>query len=311
MNKKKIFLSMSIFFIVFASFSAIYAFTTKIDLTNLNAQDSDYNSNEDLYICAYEKNETISNSQQNDLLSTASNYIPILLNSSGTQLISTLNDSPIEFKTFYDNTINENYYDIIENNYTISLSEDSELRAFSDNTFDFDTSVSTNRELAESYITQIYQNLNLSDGYELAYLEIFDDSMWEANFVKKIDGIYNYYDSIKVFFSPNQGKIAALRVHSTTYNNSEISTVSTNISENDIINIMKENFSDINNNDITDIELVFTKPNNFFTRQAGTDVIFENYVVKAWKVTIEKNNTTTFAFIDYNTGNIVGGDQIK
>lgn len=311
MNKKKIFLSMSIFFIIFASFSVIYAFSTKIDLSNLNAQNSNYNSNEDLYICAYEKNETISSSQRNDLLSIANNYVSILLNSSETQLISTLNDNSREFKTFYDNTINENYYDIIENNYTLSLSENFNLRAFSDTTFDFDTSVSTDRKLAESYITQIYRNLDLSDGYELAYLEIFDDSMWEANFVKKIDGIYNYYDSIKIFFSPNQEKIAALRVHSTTYNNSEISTASTNISENDIITIIKENFSNINNNDITDIELVFTKPNNFFTRQAGTDVIFENYVIKAWKVTIEKDNTTTFAFIDYNTGNIVGGDQIK
>ena len=76
-------------------------------------------------------------------------------------------------------------------------------------------------------------------------------------------------------------------------------------------NIVKEQFENISDNQITNIELTYIKPNNFFTRQAGSDIISSNVVVKAWKVTIEQDATTTFVFVDFSTGNILGGDQVK
>lgn len=238
----------------------------------------------------------------------ANNYIPALLGNTDIQVASISENNNSEIKTFHDNTINEDYYDIITNNYTISMTEDSNLRAFSDNTFNYDIQTTTDKSVAETFIVNFYNNLDISHDYELAYLEVFDDSMWEADFVKKVDGIYNYYDSIKIFFSPDQQKIAALRVHSTSYVNDGITTANLDITANEAKNIVKENFENIYDNEITNVELIFAKPNNFFTRQAGDEVISENNVVKVWKVTIEKDATTTYAYVELSNGNII--DQL-
>lgn len=309
MNKRKFLVSLVIFSIVFTSFSVLYAFTSKIDLANLGSSNSK-NSN-DVYICVSETNTDIDNNQKQELISASAQYIPTLIGNNAIQTLADSEETSSEITVFHDNTINQDYYDIRENNYTISLNENSTLRAFSDDTFDYNLPTTTDKNIAENFIVNFYNNLNISHDYELAYLEVFDDSMWEADFVKKVDNIYNYYDSIKIFFSPEQQKIAALRIHSSSYPSSNISTLSTNISDLEAKDIVKDNFANINDSNIKNKEIVFTKPNNFFTRQAGDDIISENNVVKAWKITLEKDSTTTFVFVDYSTGNIIGGEQVK
>lgn len=311
MSKKKIFVSLVIIFTILASVTAIYAFTSKINLANLTSNVLNQNESDELYICVLEKETTINDTGKDAIEVKANNYLPVLLENTDIQVASISENNDAEIKTFHDNTINEDYYDVVTNNYTISMSEDSELRAFSDNTFDYNIQTTTDKSIAETFIVNFYNNLDISHDYELAYLEVFDDSMWEADFVKKVDGIYNYYDSIKIFFSPEQQKIATLRVHSTSYSNDGITTANLDITEDEAKNIVKENFENVSNNEITNVELIFEKPNNFFTRQAGDEVISENNVVKAWKVTIEKDSTTTYAYVDLTTGEIIGGDQIK
>lgn len=311
MNKKKILLSLVTVSTVFASASAIYAFTSKIDLANLTSNYLKENEQNEVYIGISEKDTTISNPEKEDIIQKANTYIPTLIGETTTQTARISENNSSEIKLFHDNTINEDYYDIVTSNYTISMDKNSKLRAFSDDTFNYDLQTTSDKSIAKTFITNFYNNLDISHDYELEYLERFDDSMWEADFVKKLDGLYNYYDSIKIFFSPEQQKIAALRIHSTSYDNDGIATLSENITEAEAKNIVKEQFENISDNQITNIELTYIKPNNFFTRQAGSDIISSNVVVKAWKVTIEQDATTTFVFVDFSTGNILGGDQVK
>lgn len=312
MNKRKILLSLVIASIVIASATVIYAFTSKIDLANLKP--NDLNSNE-VYICVSEKETDINNSKRESLIEKADKYISTFIKEDNklTSFQNSNQSNSMTIKTFHDNSINEDYYDIITTAYTISMSESENLRAFSDNTFNYDLTTTSNKSEAKDFIINFYNNLDISHDYELAYLEVFDDSMWEADFVKKVDGIYNYYDSIKILFSPEQEKIAALRIHNTSYNNTTNTMIANNssITELDAKNIVKDNFTNIKDNEIINTELVYTKPNNYFTREIGSDVISENIVKKAWKVTVEQDSKTTYIYIDSASGNIIGGDQIK
>ena len=194
MNKKKILLSLVAVSTVFASASAIYAFTSKIDLANLTSNYLKENEQNEVYIGISEKDTTISNPEKEDIIQKANTYIPTLIGETTTQTARISENNSSEIKLFHDNTINEDYYDIVTSNYTISMDKNSKLRAFSDDTFNYDLQTTSDKSIAKTFITNFYNNLDISHDYELEYLERFDDSMWEANFVKKSDGLYNYYD---------------------------------------------------------------------------------------------------------------------
>lgn len=312
MYKRKILLSLFCIFIIFSLISIIYAFSDKIEQDTLNS--TKLNNSNELYMCISDNMQKISTTEKQNVISSVEQYIPTLIPDNEIQTLSVSESISDNVNILHDNTINQDYYDIVSTNYSISLASDLSLRSFSDSTFNYDLSATASKDEARSFIIDFYNNLNVSHDYELAYLEIVDGNIWEADFAKKIDDIYNYYDSIKIFFSPEQEKIAALRVHSTKYskpNTSVQSVKGTTISAEDAKNIVKNNFSNISDNDIIETQIVFTKPNNFFTKHNGTDIIYENVVVKAWKVTIKKDLKESFIFVDYSTGNVVGGDQIK
>lgn len=312
MNKRKLLLSFTSVFIIISLISVIYAFSgTKKQ--NIICSEKLNNSNK-LYICISNSNKKVNNTLSKDITAAVEKYIPTLVSSNEVKNHSTKQIISNKINILHDNTINQDYYDIITENYSISLSKDLKLRSFSDNTFNFNLPTTASKIEAENFIMKFYDNLNVSHDYELAYMEIADEGIWEADFAKKIDGIYNYYDSIKIFFSPEQEKIAALRIHSSEYSipESSLQTIQTSsLTIEEAKRIVKQNFSNISDEDILNVELVFTKPNNFFTKESGSDIVYENIVTKAWKISVNKDSKTGYIFIDCLTGNIVGGDQIK
>ena len=101
-----------------------------------------------------------------------------------------------------------------------------------------------------------------------------------------------------------------MRVHSTVYVNDSLSTYSSSVSAAKAQDVVINTFSDVSKDDIISTEYILTKPNNFFTRETGEDIIAQNKVVKAWCITLEKDTTYT-VYVDSTTGNIIGGDGIK
>ena len=303
---KKILLISGIFFIVLAVGTIIFAFTSKINLENLHPNGDTEKNNQEVYLNISQDKYSLNNEKEKELIEKSKSYIPCLL---GKKMTNIDLDKNVTIKGQYDNTTDQNFIDISTNEFTISINENDSLRAFSDNTIDYNSTTGENKEYAKKYIMQLYNNLDISHDYDLIYLEKFDECLWEADFAKKIDNIYNDYDSIKIFFSPEQKKIAAMRIHSTY--NTKITNSKNTINEKDVMSIILNNFEDIKENDILKVETVYTKPNNFFTKQNYGDIIYENKIVKAYKVTIVTNDTTIYVFIDLNTGNIIGGDQLK
>lgn len=321
MKKSKVLLSVIVVFTLFSLFSLIYAFSN-VNMEENTVSKSENNSIE-IQPCISKSEKELTSEEKQEVILVADTYASTLVSSNEIQTLSTLQDTSDEIIVLYDNIIDEEYYEIKKKDYCIGIAEDLTLREFTDNTFDYDLATTATKIEAKNFIVSFYNNLNVSHDYELAYLEPADDGIWEADFAKKVDGIYNYYDSIKIFFSPEQEKIAALRVHSTEYVASENSTMATSystksnssenicISELEAKDAVKASFPEINYNDIKEMELVFTKPNDFFTGEYGTGINFENIVVKAWKVTVEKDSQITFVYVDSITGDVVGGGQLK
>lgn len=265
------------------------------------------NTEDDLSIA--KKTEIVDSANKYSAILSAFSALPNDV-SSLSAISSTQIQSNTEIFSQYDNTVNESFYEIREKNYTISIAEDSSLRSFTDNTFDYNLASDATKETAEAFALEVYDSLDFKSNHELADLNKFGDNLWEAVFATKIDGVFNYYDSVKVYFCPIQKKIAALRVHSSEYQESILSTRSVSLSMQGAKQAVIDNFSDITLDDITDVEIEFTKPNNFFTRADGTELVSTNEVVKTWKVTVKKDYTY-FVFIDAETGDVIGGDRIK
>ena len=302
--------------VIFSS-SLTIAYAVNGGLTLYSTQGS---SDEDVKLVynIVSSDENLSISQKTIIIDSANKYSAILKNpteyTNDTISMSTIPKTTISTNAKvicqYDNTINEKFYEIREKDFTVSIAEDTSLRSFTDSTFNYDLASTATDTVAREFILTVYTSLDLADEYELADLNKFGDNLWEAVLAQKIDGIFNYYDSINVYFCPMQRKIAALRVHSSEYHRSNLSSLSLSLTKQDAKDAVVEAFSDISLNDITTAELIFTKPNNFFTKAKDSELETVNTVVKAWKITIKKDYTY-FVFVDSETGNIIGGDRIK
>lgn len=208
-----------------------------------------------------------------------------------------------------DNNYNTESYLYTDNqNYEIQLdTEDlSVVRILS---LDINYNISnedTTKEEALEYVTKVYNSLNLDSSYNLVYLEKFDDTLWEANYQKEYDGIYNPYESVKIIFSPIEQKIASLKVFKLEYDNQQESI----ISEENAKSIFSDKFSSLDaiSDEQVTAELVLTRPNNLLddNREYGSKALFNNEIKKAWKVT---NSDGITAFVDVETGNVIGGDS--
>lgn len=170
-------------------------------------------------------------------------------------------------------------------------------------------------ERAKKRISEEYSRLKFPKEYELRYLEYNDTTYtWDAKYEEKIDGIFNQYKGVKLKFSPYFNKIVQYRMF-----NQNIKE------ENKISNITKEDLKkDINdykvfldnlktNNELKidinldKVEEVYIKPNNFFDKNKKRNLI-SNKVIRSWKVPITENMDM---YINSNTGNIIGGDELK
>ncbi|MBQ7035104.1 MAG: hypothetical protein IJN34_05155 [Clostridia bacterium] len=290
--------------VVLCSVTIASAVNSKLKLVS----DSDQNKIcEELYTCIVPSDVSLSKATESALIEHANSHVATYYAEKDALIEK---DDPITISCYYDNTILQEFYEIQQEEYTISLAKDYSLRAFSDDSFDYDLTTSKSKKDAQEYILDFYKKSSLDENYELAYLEPFGDNLWEAVFAKKVDGLYNFYDSSKIFFCPTQRKIATLRVHSTEYHESKNLTSSSNVTEQEAKNIVANSFVGTDKIIINSAELTLTKPNNFFTRQSGSDIIAENIVVKAWRVEVVNEHIYS-VFVDYTTGNIIGGDQIK
>lgn len=201
-------------------------------------------------------------------------------------------------KTSYDELENKNYYIIENDDYTIALETNNSLKGiYSKEISTLETSSNLSKEIAEKYICAKYKELNLPSQYELSYLEKYDDIIWQANFEKNYNGIYNKYESVKVFFIPDTDEIISLSVF-----NEPTTSTTASISQAEAIQTASEELN-LDSSKIVSASLEMEKANNYYD-SSNTDTS----VHPTWKI---QTTDDTFIFVDANTSNIIGGDEIN
>lgn len=171
--------------------------------------------------------------------------------------------------------------------------------------FDFsidDTKIpsTTNKQQAEKLLKQTYLDLGYKEGeYELKSAEknkISDDTnIWNADFCKKYDGIYNKGECIRIGIIPEKKHLKTLVIFDYKFENNEV------IIEKEKATEIAQNKEKENSKDKV-VEKIETKLDIEITKNKTTR--------KVWEVAITyKNNMytdrTTY-FIDATTGEIVG-----
>lgn len=228
------------------------------------------------------------------------------------------------------------WYIDTENKISITLDSTGKLLSFSDWSID-DTKIpsTVNKQEAEKLIKEMYLKLGYKEGeYELSSLQknrITDDAnIWQADFCKKYDGIYNPYQCIRISIIPEVNHLLMLNIFDYNFENNPIV-----ISQDEATEIAKEKAIELRNDKtIQKIEtkLDIKKMNSYvysreqynnnnlnnITDSLNTDdfTVYktEDIVRKVWVVEITYENDIftdkDMYFVDCTTGEIIGGDSI-
>lgn len=222
-------------------------------------------------------------------------------------------ESNISISEGVDNAFNSNYILYSTDNFKVKLLKD-DLSLYDYLSLeDVPSITSFDKNICISKVNELYKNLNLPEDYDLVYTEKFDNQLVELDYQKKYGDSYSKYEAVKILYSPSLEKIIILKVFNLKYENSVQKSV--NISKEEAIKLAKDNLSNsqalknVNTSGTEKVEEDFIRPNNLFStsRKIDDDVLQSNDIRKAWKVTIGK----TVTYIDYYSGEILGGDFLK
>lgn len=189
------------------------------------------------------------------------------------------------------------FYKVDTENYTLELdTQNKEVMGIYSKDISDDVTSSSSKTEAKSFITSKYKELELPSNYKLVYLEKFDDVIWEADFQKEYDGVYNKYEAVKIFFIPETKEIAALTVFDTPLTDNKEVNISVEEAKKEVENNLKLDSKIVNS------ELDIVQGNEYFNGNSDKDLH------KAWVLTTKDSESV---FVDASTGDIVGGDCIN
>lgn len=195
--------------------------------------------------------------------------------------------SNLKSKVVYDELQSKSIYEIENSKYFIDMDTNNNLVGIHSKAISATMEASNfTYDMARDYITQKYELLNLPADYELNYLEKYDDLIWQANFEKNYNGVYNKYESVKVYFIPDSNEIVALGVFRDAPTTSDVQ-----ISEEMAIQTASKD---------NQAEIVSTT--------LGMEKADDNKIHSAYTITYSDNN---IVFVDAESNQIIGGDTIN
>lgn len=199
---------------------------------------------------------------------------------------------------------NQTFYNVKSENYSLNYTSDTlELVNIFNIANNFANVGTANETTARAFITNLYEELALPIDYELTYLVKMDDSLWEADFSKKYGDIYNKYESVKIFFSPDTQEIAALTIFNEKAEESSTLVRTTSLTADNAKNVAITNLN-ITDDKILDVYQGFERANGFYSNE---ELDLSKKVYNVWIVKYLTENTTATCYIDINSGDIIGG----
>ena len=204
----------------------------------------------------------------------------------------------INSKVVYDELTKENLYEFENAKYFVNMSTQNELVGiYSKNVTTSQTTSNANNQTAKEYVLNKYNELNLPAEYELTYLEKFDDLIWQANFEKNYNGIYNKYESVKMFFIPDSDEIVALTVF-----NEGASSSAVTVSKEDAEMTAVQNLG-IDSSNIKSATLSMEKANKFYDNSNSDTAVHSTWVIQS--------SDDTIVYVDAENNTVIGGDHIN
>ncbi len=208
------------------------------------------------------------------------------------------NSNNVNSKVVYDELTKENLYAFENTKYFVNMNTKNELVGiYSKNVTATQTTSNVNNQTAKEYVLNKYTELNLPTEYELTYLEKFDDLIWQANFEKNYNGIYNKYESVKMFFIPDSDEIVALTVF-----NEGASSSTVTVSKEDAEMTAAQNLG-IDSSNIKSATLSMEKANKFYDNSNSDTTIHSTWVIQSADDTI--------VYVDAENNTVIGGDHIN
>lgn len=222
-----------------------------------------------------------------------------------TNLVSTNKKSKINLDTKTDAMRDINYYTVSTQDYKINVdSTTNKVVNIYNLTSNLSSVPATTKDVAREYITKTYSDLNLPSDYDLVYLEPIAEKFWEADFQKNYGGTYNMYEAVKIIFSPANEEIIALTVFDESY--SEVATLSAECNTEECISTLS-----IDEDYIEDITVSFIKPSSLVNTGSTDSSIHKAKVIKQVIPQEEDVNLVTLTYIDFYTGEYLGGDTLQ
>lgn len=208
------------------------------------------------------------------------------------------NSNNVNSKVVYDELTKENLYEFENTKYFVNMNTKNELVGiYSKNVTATQTTSNVNNQTAKEYVLNKYTELNLPTEYELTYLEKFDDLIWQANFEKNYNGIYNKYESVKMFFIPDSDEIVALTVF-----NEGASSSTVTVSKEDAEMTAAQNLG-IDSSNIKSANLSMEKANKFYDNSNSDTTVHSTWVIQSADDTI--------VYVDAENNTVIGGDHIN
>ena len=222
-----------------------------------------------------------------------------------TNLVSTTAKSKINLNAKTDIMRDINYYTVSTQDYQINVdSTTNKVVNIYNLTSNLSSVPATTKDVAREYITKTYSDLNLPSDYDLVYLEPIAEKFWEADFQKNYGGTYNMYEAVKIIFSPANEEIIALTVFDESY--SEVATLSAECNAEECISTLS-----IDEDYIEDISVSFIKPSTLVNTGSTDSSIHKAKVIKQVIPQEEDVNLVTLTYIDFYTGEYLGGDTLQ
>lgn len=200
----------------------------------------------------------------------------------------------------YDALRKKDIYEVSNSKYIVNLDSNNNLVGIYTNSIEPITiksrSIAT-KDSAREVILAKYKELNLPSEYELVYLEKIDDEVWEADFQKNYNGIYNKYEAVKTFFIPENNEILALTVFNEGNDSSEVT-----VSNEDAIKTASNSLN-IEASKIISSTLTMEKANKFYDKNNNDSSVHTTWVLET--------SDNSKIYVDATDNTVIGGDNIN
>ncbi len=215
---------------------------------------------------------------------------------------SNTNERKIKLKQEHITEESVTYWEVSDNESKVKLnSKTGELISIMNKKEKFTESNHTEEEV-KKIAKELYKTLGINKEYELYFIEKFDDELWTAYFAKKVNGIYNNFQSVRVTFAPADNEVVYLVVKDEECDDNEV-VIQKKEAEQIAIEIIKAD-----QKAKCDTELTFMRANNFFTEENFAEYQKSNIIRKCWIVTV---NEKYIVYVDCTNGEVIGGDYYE